>query len=248
MSEHSHFQGKDALHHVAEKQVQGILTSAESHGPELPDHLSCFSSSLKDTALLYALLSIILSLLSPNNTLLIPTLTLFAIGWVLWRGALSALLSWSHLERLKRLTLEEKHEIENHREQEREELGFIYAAKGFKGELLEQVLDVLMADENRLLKVMLEEELGLTLDKQEHPIKQGVFSALGSLSACILSISGFYFFGVSGSIAASALAVLLSTFFITKYLKNNIIAGVTWNLSIYSLSIGVCYYLTDYFF
>ncbi len=86
----------------------------------------------------------------------------------------SAWLGWSRLERLHRILAQEKWEIEHNREQEREELGVLYAAKGFEGKLLEDVLDVLMADGDRLLKVMVEEELGLTLESQVHPLKQGL--------------------------------------------------------------------------
>ena len=250
MSEHTHFDGKDALHHVAERHVQGMLTSVETHGPELPDHLSCFSSSLKDTALIYTLLAITLSFAPViiQKELQLAMLALFSVAWTVWKGALSALMSWSHLERLKRLTLEERQEIEQNREQEREELGVIYAAKGFKGELLEQVLDVLMADDNRLLKVMLEEELGLTLAKQEHPVKQGFFSALGSATACIFCLLAFYIYDVVGVLITATLAVICSAFFISRYLRNKTITALTWNLSIFFLSTGICYYLTECFF
>ena len=60
-------------------------------------------------------------------------------------------------------SFEERFEIAHHRGQEKEELTELYALKGFKGELLDQVINVLMADDNRLLSVMLEEELGLEL-------------------------------------------------------------------------------------
>ena len=93
------------------------------------------------------------------------------------------LLGWARLERLHRIVEEERYEIENHRQQEREELKELYRAKGFQGKLLDEVVDVLMADGERLLKVMVEEELGLSLQSQEHPLKQGAGSALGAFVA-----------------------------------------------------------------
>ncbi len=46
-----------------------------------------------------------------------------------------------------------------------------------------------MADDNRLLRVMLEEELGLTLEAYEHPLKQA-FGALLRIvdQRCVLPI------------------------------------------------------------
>ena len=35
---HSHFQGKQAMEHVAETQASGILTSTEIHGTEAPGY------------------------------------------------------------------------------------------------------------------------------------------------------------------------------------------------------------------
>ena len=95
--------------------------------------------------------------------------SLFSIGWLFWKLGRSSLLGWARLERLHRLIQQEQWEIEHHRAQEKEELTAMYHQKGLTGKLLEQVIEVLMADDNRLLRVMLEEELGLTLETYEHP-------------------------------------------------------------------------------
>jgi len=159
----------------------------------------------------------------------------------------SAWLGWSRLERLHRLVAEEKWEIDHHRDQEREELAALYEAKGFKGKLLEDVMDVLMADDDRLLRVMLEEELGLSLEKQEHPIKQGLGAGLGSVVAflvCIIFTLIIPDFGmVIGSFCTVGAAAALSA----QYERNRKISAIVWNLGIMILAIGCTYFLWDFF-
>ncbi len=58
----------------------------------------------------------------------------------------------------------EKRHIELHPEGEREEIRQIFAAKGFSGEHLESVVEVISADHGRWIQTMLTEEYGLPLE------------------------------------------------------------------------------------
>ncbi len=61
-------------------------------------------------------------------------------------------------------------EIENLREKEVEEIREIYEAKGFKGELLEQVVEVITSNNDVWVDTMMKEELEMTKD-QKAPVK-----------------------------------------------------------------------------
>ncbi len=57
-------------------------------------------------------------------------------------------------------------EVENIPDKERQEIREIYQAKGFEGELLEQVVDKITEDKDRWVDVMMKEELNMILESK----------------------------------------------------------------------------------
>lgn len=102
----------------------------------------------------------------------------------------------------------EKAQIEEIPEGEREEVRQIYRAKGFDGDLLEQVVDTLTSDKRIWLEVMLAEEHGLSKTTQK-PLKAaavtlGAFVAVGAVPLVpflISSLGSSYQFGLSTFLA-----------------------------------------------
>ncbi len=235
-----HFKRKDVAEHLKEARKKGAYVASEIHGTELPGHLSAGVDGAKETALILALLWI---LLSPSFQLL----ALFSIGWLIWKTGRSALLGWARLERLHRVIEEERYEIEHHRDQERQELKELYAAKGFEGKLLDDVIEVLMADDNRLLQVMLEEELGLSLEVHEHPLKQASGAAIGTLLAAILCLLFHYFWPLLGVPLATLLTITICSSMAARSEKRAQTLSAIWNLSLALFAAAAVYFLAKLF-
>lgn len=240
-----HFKGKEAIEHVAEVQAQGIIASSEIHGMEVPGYLSALADAARDTASALLLFWIVLLAWELSVHKMLETLGAFAVGWILWKAGRSAWLGWFRLERLHRMVAQEKWEIEHHRPQEREELRELYAAKGFEGKLLEDVVDVLMADDERLLRVMVQEEMNLTLESQEHPLKQGLGAFFGSLIAASACLIALFLHPYALLVIALLLMGLASA--VTAYsARNELVPAIIWTVGLGVLAGGSVYFLMDY--
>lgn len=242
-----HFKGKDAIGHVIEAQAQGIISAAEVHGLEPPGHLSAACDAAREGAIVLALLWISLIHLNVPLNQIIPVLAISACGWLLWKAGRSAWLGWFRLERLHRILKQERYEIEHHRAQERDELRVLYAAKGFEGKLLEDVLDVLMADNDRLLKVMVEEELGLSLAAYEHPLKQGLGAGIGVLISSAICLILLILWPALGIILGAAIVIAITAALNARLASNHVIPAIVWNLGIAILALGSVHFLLDLF-
>jgi hypothetical protein len=242
----THFKGKDAIGHVAEAQAKGIIAAFEIHGTEIPGHISAGADASRDTCAIFLLLIPILmhfQLVQDAPKYLI----FFLLGWIAWRAGRAAWLGWARLERLHRVLEQEKWEIEHNRPQERDELRELYRAKGFEGKLLEDVLDVLMADSDRLLRVMVEEELGLSLQKLEHPLKQGLGAGLGALASGVLLILALFTLGPVGLFIIALVLIGVSAAILAYYARNRMIPAITWNAALAVLAFGLTYYTLQIF-
>lgn len=242
----SHFAGKEAIKHVSENYVKGIIASSEIHGAEIPGAISALADAAKETATVFLLFWTIFHLLNIPQNQIFLILGSFFLGFILWRAGRSAILGWARLERLHRIAAQEKWEIQHNRSQEREELTALYRAKGFQGKLLKDVMDVLMSDEDILLRVMLEEELGLSLEVHEHPLKQAFGAFFGVFIGFLVCSMALYFFPNYGPIFGSCAVVSSTAILSAKYEQNDLIHAFVWNLGLILACFGVVYFLTEY--
>jgi hypothetical protein len=244
MHKAAHFKGKDALSHIHEVRSEGMV---ETHGIEAPGHIGAFTDAMREVALILLLISGALFSLHLPFQSLFTLFTAISVGLILWKTGRSGWLGWTRLERLHRLINQEKYEIEHNRDQEREELIALYENKGFTGPLLQAIVDHFMNDSDRLLKVMLEEEMGLHLETSEHPLKQACGAFLGSLLSAVIFSCFLYFMPFWGPFVAAFLLLGCSALITAYSEKNRQVNALVWTLAMATLSAATTYFLLGAF-
>lgn len=173
---------------------------------------------------------------------------LLADGFAMSIGSyLSTKTEQDNFEKHQRL---EYWEVDHLPEQEREEIRDIYRAKGFDGELLEQVVTVITADRDRWVDVMMKEELGM-METSKSPLAMGAVTYLSFLIVGIIPLSLYvydYLFGFSGDLFWStclltSFAFLLIGFFKTYVTQTSKIKGMLETLILGAIAAAVAYYV-----
>jgi VIT1/CCC1 family predicted Fe2+/Mn2+ transporter len=102
--------------------------------------------------------------LSPAIVLILGFANLFADGFSMAVG--NYLATKSQREYIERARQREEWEIDNLADQERQEIRDIYAGKGFKDEILEEIVRIITSRRKVWVDTMMKEELGLIEDKK----------------------------------------------------------------------------------
>ena len=85
----------------------------------------------------------------------------------------------------------ERREIKEEPEEERAELRAIYREKGLRGALLDRVVGQLTADEERWLRAMVRDELGVIEDQRDRPWRQGLIVGISFMLGAVVPILPF---------------------------------------------------------
>jgi VIT1/CCC1 family predicted Fe2+/Mn2+ transporter len=115
--------------------------------------------------------------------------------------------------------IEERH-IDEVPDVEREEIRQIFSAKGFDGDILERIVEVITHDRKRWIDTMITEEFGLQLDGPE-PLKAALTTFAAFLSAGLIPIlplflAGRLEVGAIYTLSASATALTFALIGIAK--------------------------------
>ncbi len=243
MKSGSHFGTKSVLEHLKAARAKGKKATEAHHALETPGHLIGGADAAREIALIIMVVSILFHELSIPLTKGMILLSMIMFAFILWRSGRGALLGWNRLERLNKLIGDEKYEIQHNREEEKAELTEMYKAKGFSDPLLSKVIDVLMADDNKLLGVMLEEELGVSLESYEHPLKQAFGTGIGVLLASCALLSSYAINPFWGPVIASYGVIFLASGVMARIEKIRMMNAIVWNLSLAFMTSMATYFL-----
>lgn len=144
-------------------------------------------------------------------------------------------------------------EVDNLPEKEREEIREIYAAKGFEGKLLEQVVDVITSDRDRWVNVMMKDELEMN-EESRSPVTIGLvtyssFVIVGLIPLIAYVVDHINPMGRNLFLISSLLTGI--AFIMVGWLKayvnhTHVIRGILETLLLGIIAAGVSYYVGDF--
>ena len=175
---------------------------------------------------------------------------LFADGFSMSVG--SYLSSKSERDNFKKHQKIEYWEIENIPEAEKEEVRQIYREKGFEGELLEQVVDVITSDKDRWVDVMMKDELAM-METNKSPFAMGAVTFVSFILVGLIPLILYvwdYIFGFDGNLFFSTCLLTSLGFIVVGFLKTyvtetSILKGIIETLILGAIAAAVAYYIGD---
>ncbi|MDP5171708.1 MAG: VIT1/CCC1 transporter family protein, partial [Bacteroidia bacterium] len=123
---------------------------------------------------------------------------------------------------------------------EKEEVRDIYRAKGFEGELLEQVVAVITADKDRWVDTMMKEELEM-IPERKSPFKIGGVTFLSFLVIGLIPLLAYLFKGEDASMESLFLLSCLMTgvaFIMIGWLKAYVTQTSRWRAILETVLLG----------
>ncbi len=108
-------------------------------------------------------------------------------------------------------------------EAERKEVRDIYAAKGFSGKILDDVVSHITSDRDIWLNIMMKEELGFS-GTPATPVRSAAVVGLASLIGSLVPLAGFFFFAVRPAIVAGV-GISAVALFVTGAVEGTMTVG-----------------------
>jgi VIT1/CCC1 family predicted Fe2+/Mn2+ transporter len=178
--------------------------------------------------------------LSTNIILILGFANMFADGFSMAVANYQSAKAHNEFVQMKRRR--EEWEIDNLQEQEKQEIREIYSKKGFKDELLEEIVRMITSRRKVWVDTMMREELGLVED-EKRPLNSAKSTFIGFNAVGLIPLIPFLLFFVLG-INANSEAFYYSAcatgaaFFIVGLVKGKIVQKSLLRSGLYTLIIG----------
>jgi vacuolar iron transporter family protein len=145
--------------------------------------------------------------LSPTIIMILGMANLIADGFSMAVG--NYLSVKTHNESIAKARKKEEWEIDNLIEEEKQEIRDIYQAKGFKAELLDEVVRIITARRKVWVDTMMREELGL-IEQKISPVENAFNTFIGFTSIGVIPLVPFLFVYFYGSLDSPSNAFFYS--------------------------------------
>ena len=178
--------------------------------------------------------------LSPGIILILGFANLFADGFSMAAANYQASKARNEFIEMKRK--QEEWEIDNLEDQEKEEIREIYSKKGFKDELLEEVVRIITSRRKVWVDTMMKEELGL-IEDDKRPIDSSVSTFVGFNLVGLIPLLPFMIFiamGINPNSDAFVYSIIfvVAAFFLVGIIKGKIVKKSKIKSGLYTLIIG----------
>ena len=179
--------------------------------------------------------------LSPTVILILGVANLLGDGFSM--AASNYLGTHTERQEAEALRAQEMRHIAVDPDGEREEVRQIFASKGFAGDDLERVVDVVTADHERWIRFMLSEELGLP--QQTRSATRAAWNTFGAFVLCgLVPLLPFVFHATSAF--AISVAMTLVVFFIIGSARSRWLIVPWWRAGLQTLGVGTIAALLAY--
>ena len=178
--------------------------------------------------------------LSPGIILILGFANLFADGFAMASANYQAIKA--KMEFIDMKQKQEEWEIDNKRDQEKEEIRTIYREKGFKGQLLEDIVRIITSRRKVWVDTMMREELGLIKDDKK-PIDSSTSTFIGFNAVGVIPLIPFVVFLIfdfdvtSNTFFYSILSVIVA-FLLVGMIKGKIVKKSMIQSGISTIIIG----------
>jgi predicted membrane protein (TIGR00267 family) len=126
-----------------------------------------------------------------------------------------------------------------------EEIRAIYLNKGFEGEMLEKIVEVITSNPDVWVNVMMSEEFQMTPPEKSKAIRSAIIVGFSALAGSVIPLLPFFFWKVGPSIWSSIIIAALTLFFVGAY-KARVTIGRPFRSGLQMAAIGTLSALAGY--
>lgn len=141
----------------------------------------------------------------------------------------------------------EKREIEEVPDQERAEVREIYRQYGFKGKILEEIVEKITSDNEVWLRVMMDQELRLEPVERKQAVSSAIIVGLSAIVGSFIPLVAFFFLPIKMAIFISLIISAITLFVVGYYKAHQTLGRQLIRQGIEMMVIGMVSALVGYF-